>query len=45
MINHVLVRLETHAKSGWVFGETSAERVLVLFAVVRELPEFQRPQR
>ena len=44
VIDHVLVRLQTNAESGGVFGEESAEWILVFFAVMRELPKFQRPE-
>ena len=45
MIDHILVRLQTIAERGGVFGEQSAEWIFVFFAVMRELPEFQRPKR
>ena len=44
VIDHILVRLQTNAESGGVFGEESAEWIFVFFAVMRELPKFQRPK-
>ena len=45
VVDHVLMRSQTNRQCGWTFSKQRAERVFVFFAVMRQLPKFQRPDR